>query len=282
MRQYKVRYVSSNGKEFDLTNLYVRMMKASLHKYKWTMDSTELTYGIAVDRFRKKPIEYSLEISVIGALEERELILQELNDLFESDVVSNSPGRLWFNSSYIECFITESEVEASSSASATRKKFKAYCPYPFWIQEQYVDFEASENTVTGTKQYAYQYTYQYGQSQRLSTVIDTDHYAPSEFTLTAYGPATSLYVTIDGHPYEVDYPIYAGERMVIDSRATAPTDRRVYVIHADGSVSNVFNWRSAEYSVFAKVPAGKSVLAYNGGHALKLTIYKERSEPVWS
>ena len=280
--KYQVKYVSARGKEIDLTDIYVRMMKASLHKYKWTMDSTELTYGIAVDQFRKKPIEYSLEVSIIGSLERRELILEEMNNIFEEDVVNKTPGALWFNSSYIECFITEAEVKASNASGATRKTLKVYCPYPFWIQEQYVSFESSGGTVTGSKQYRYRYTYQYGQSQRLSTIIDTGHYAPSEFTLTAFGPATSLHVTIDDHPYEVDYPIYEGERMIIDSRATAPTDRRVYIIHADGSISNVFNWRSAEHSVFKKIPSGRSILAYNGGHALQLTIYKERSEPVWT
>lgn len=282
MSEYNVRYVSALNKTVDMTAFDVRIMKASLHKYKWTMDSTELTYGIAVDRFRKKPMEYSLELSVIGDVDGREDILEEMNDVFEEDIVNNTPGALWFNDSYIQCFITEAEVKSSNVASATRKVLKVYCPYPFWIQEQFIEFEPSSGTASGTKQYAYQYTYQYGQSARQSTVINTEHYAPSDFTMTAYGPATSLYVTIDGHPYEVDYPIYANERMVIDSRATAPTDRRVYVIHADGSISNVFNWRSAEYSVFQKIPPYRSTLAYNGSHKLNITIFKERSEPVWS
>lgn len=157
------------------------------------------------------------------------------------------------------------------------------CPYPFWIEEESFTIEAVEQEVEGTgKEYPYEYPYTYGRSASGRTVLNTEHYAPSNFRLTAYGPTASVYVTIAGHVYNVDYPVAEGERLVIDSRETRPTTRRVYIIHADGSEGNVFNYRSQASSVFEKIPSGRVNVDYTRAYKLALTLFKERSEPVWN
>ena len=96
-----------------------------------------------------------------------------------------------------------------------------------------------------------------------------------------YGPTTSVLININSHPYQIEYPLEAGEYMVIDSRPFVEKEKRLYVVRTNGEMENIFNYRNVEHSVFKTIPAGLVKIDYARTYGVDLTIFKERSEPPW-
>lgn len=278
----RATYRSGTGKEYDITFGQFYLFTSQFRGYQWTPETTELSVGVSVDRFTKKPKTYKATLVVIGDEITRHEALDELHSNFETDIYNLTPSRIYINGAYIECYINQSQVMDKETDVATVDEIEIYCPYPFWIEEQVEVFRnEGAQTTEGGKIYDYEYPYRYGKSARVNRYVEVDHYAPSNFIMSITGNANDVSINIGDNVYAVDYPIYDGDRLVIDSRSTAESDRRVYIVHDDGTVSNVFNWRSTRYSIFEKIPAGKTMVSYSGNLDVQITILKERSEFPW-
>ena len=137
----EVRYVSSNGREYNLITDHIRPTSGTFHSYEWKANEAEIENGTEVYAWTKDPITYQITVTVRGSISERKRILNELTSAFEYDIANISPGRLYFDEYYIECFAKSGENTISDTA-ITRSDFKInlYCPYAFWIKEETKSF----------------------------------------------------------------------------------------------------------------------------------------------
>lgn len=278
-----IRYVASSGNEYNLKADGIKIKEANFHNYSWDFDMTERTFGVLINKLRRGAASYEATLCFRGSYLRRRNLIEALHVDFERDVLNLTPGRLYWAGDYIECYIIVSSTYPGDGNTETYNEIEIFVPYPFWIEESTFSIypgseSALEETDIGYLDGGYQYPYSYAKSQNAKTIVN-DHYAPCNFKLIAYGPASSLRVNIAGHLYRIDYPVPAGGYMVIDSRESQPADRRVYVVDSSGTVTNVFDWRDPSQSLFTKIPPGNVVVDYSREYGIDLTLYKERSEP---
>lgn len=276
-----VFYESGAGKVISLTEWPFWMQTGDILDWKWTY----VTANNRIKNFKQSVSKKTVTLTV--AADSKESYHENLNllhEIFEGDIRRFTPGKLYVGQSYLECFIyasTKSEWEADCMSMDV--KLELVTDAPMWITEQTVEvkrLDASARDSGGDKDYPYLYPYSY-RNIETAYPFTVDHYTDSDFRLTVYGPTTSVYVTIAGHPYEVAYPTGPGEKLIIDSRASQDPQRRIYLVGRDGTCVNVFRYRGEE-DVFQKIPSGNVWIEYGREYDISLTLYKERSEPLWN
>ena len=70
--------------------------------------------------------------------------------------------------------------------------------------------------------------------------------------------------------------------MTIDSRQKGRLKGEAYLVKEDGTRVNVFDYRAPECRLFKKVPPGRLTIDYSRQHGIDLTVFLERSEPIWT
>ena len=246
------------------------------HEFQYTAENDRIT------EFKSGIQEYSLEINVVdGENKNWKDLYDDMNGVFCGDILSKKPGTLHINGCYMNCYVYSSKPkEIFEDWGFQITELKIVTDKATWIEEQHIGITpiyGTEETADDSKGYPYGYPYGYANVSK-STNIKIDHYTDSDFRMIAYGPTTSVNISINGHPYHVDYPIEAGEYMVIDSRDYLPPDERVYLVRSNGERINVFNYRDPMYSVFKKIPPGNITIYYSRNYGIDLTIFKE---PKW-
>ena len=284
-----VTYVASSGKMYNLTTTTgFRLRNANFHKWNWGRDVKGRRYGEKILRFTRAPLTYECTLAFWGPTDRRAQQLLALHNDFERDVAMMTPGKIVWGSCYINCYIESSSTYPGDGNNYTENDIVIYCPYPYWIEEQTIDILPTSSgeiipTAEDAKTYeapdfGYYYDYSYPKGSEIIT-INNDHYLPSDFRLTAYGPATYVAVSMAGHLYEVDHAVLSGERLVIDSREICETDKRIYLVSNGGAETSLFDYRNPATSVFRKLPPGTITINYARNYGITLTIFKERSEP---
>ena len=203
-------------------------------------------------------------------------------DITETDTRANEYGRLYVGEYYICCNIISSDKTFwKETYTGLENKVKLLIPYPFWCHELTEQFlknnsSISEETQDGNLSYPYSYPYRYSAPQDAGVIIN-DHYASCDFKMIIYGPCTNPAIRINGHLYEVETVLYAGDYLAIDSR-----DHTVIRYLNDGRTENKFNWRNKESNLFEKIPNGQcSVVWSTESFGFDITLFQERSEPKW-
>ena len=111
-----IRYINSEGKEYKFYDARVRATSGNFHKHAWTPETSKRKIGETVQGFEKDAAEYEITFTVRGALEDRKTFLDEMQDAFETDVLLERPGRIYFGDYYIDGFVTSSETKTSDIA----------------------------------------------------------------------------------------------------------------------------------------------------------------------
>ena len=279
----KVTYTGSSGNTYDLkVKERLRLKKANFHKYSWAMDTTKQQYGVTVDAFRRDSITYDASLIFTGSYEENKELLEALHADFERDILTEKPGILTWGDCSIRTFVTASSTYPNDKDD-TQNDVSFFCPEPFWLQEKSITILPYTPTVLDTdKQYSYQYPYSYASSQDRVVHFNTGHYAESDFKMIAYGPFSELNVEINDDLKRVVYAVSAGEYMVVDSRMNGQYKGQAYVVKADGTVVNVFDYRAPGYQLFKKASSGIINIDYSRTHGIDFTVFLKRSEPIWS
>lgn len=276
----EVKYVCSNGKEYNLIGDKLRPTNGYFHKYKWKQKATDTGMGDSVYGFSKEPITYDITLTVRGSLEERKRQLDDLTNAWEYDIVNVKPGRIYFGKYYIEGYILEMSNEVSSTWNNwTDCKVAIYCPYPFWSEESKKDF-FPDGMDRGEEydflDYPHGYNYDYSRQKSGSQHWYIDHYRSNNFKMTIYGPCANPRITINDHVYQVYDTLEKGEYIVIDSRTKTITKHL-----SNGTTQNIFAKREKESSVFEPIPSGDLLINWSGAFGFEITVYKERSVPRW-
>lgn len=209
--------------------------------------------------------------------------LNFLHEVFERDVANLTPGRLYFQKSYLQCYMIASmKTEWEDTDCMMDNEIRIIPAYQSWIEEQQISIKpiSESEESTDNNSYPYTYPYRYGNTSKTAN-FKIDHYASSDFRMIVYGPTANVSITINGHIYHVEYPVEDGEYMIIDSRSFLPPNERIYLVRQNGEKVNVFNYRDPEHSIFEKIPAGDITIDYSRKYGIDLIVFLERSEPKW-
>ena len=104
----------------------------------------------------------------------------------------------------------------------------------------------------------------------------------SGFKMIIYGPCINPLIRIAGHVYELRTTLYDGEYAVIDSSTRYAKDRKIIKVKADGTEENLFNSKNNESSIWEKIPAGLSIVSWNGAFGFDIILFNERGTPRWT
>ena len=85
-----------------------------------------------------------------------------MHDEFETDVLLERPGRIYFGDYYIDGFVTSSETKTSDIAVYySQNKVKLYCPRPIWTKENPYTFHSYGVSSSDNKRYPGRYPHRY-------------------------------------------------------------------------------------------------------------------------
>ena len=274
-----LKYVSSKGTEFDLkTKGALRARSADLHTYAWEPDVTILQYGTRVNRFRKSPSAYTMQLDVDGTLEEKMSRLNSLHAAFDEDIHNKTPGMMVHGNYYVKCYMIASSTFAENPY--TTNEVTVYCPYPFWIRDNTWTFAKQESTAAANQylDFDFDFPYDFASDQTGQGMIRNDGSGKANYQLTVYGGCTNPYIMVDGRMIGVNTVLGSTEYMVIDSR-----DNTVIRVTNSGEKINLYNNRiKTGVSIFDQIEPGTHTVIWPGTFGFDLTIFEERSEPAWS
>ena len=275
-----VRYVNSKGRSMDLSsNFTVRIKKktAGFYNYEYTPDVTQLAMGVRVNRFTKAAAQYEMTIDFSGSREERAENLQAFFELADYDVAMNKPGRLYVGDQYADGFIVKSEVERYDDRYRTiGKKCTFYLPYPYWIEDRTISYEAIDGQQSGGIEFPIGFPFDLGRTTSGRNTVNNTHYIPTSFLLTIYGPCVNPSIMIGGSIYKVNTAVGNGEYLEIDS-----INKTVRRKTSSGFV-NEYNNREKSQSIFEPIQPGVNTLIWSGAFSFDLTLHQERSELKWT
>ena len=272
----KAKYVSSNGKEYDLIGAKMRVSQGSFHSYEWEEDAEETESGSVVYGFKKGPATFTLIFTLRGDLKERHKMLDDITNAFEHDVVNVTPGRFWYGNYYIDGYIKKSGVSVSGTYNNwTELETDVYCPYPFWINEQERSFYP-ETRDPGEQynflEYPIDYSYDYSRQKKGSQNWVINHFTKCNFKMIIYGPCTNPRILINDHVYQVFDTLEGPEYIVVDSK-----NKTVTKYLSNGTIQNIFYKREKESSIFEPLPSGELLINWNAEFGFDIIAYRERS-----
>lgn len=268
-----VTYISSSGNTYELHS-----KDGVLHKRKpyrawtWKVRGTELEHGTRVSGFTRAAEQYKAELLFFGSVEQQTELVNDLHDDFEGDLRRKQPGKIIVEEQYIDCYIIS--VDARHKNGVTTDSIQIYAPYPYWVQEQKVVLDASSVTANGFLDYPYDYPYDYTAPAMGRKIVKSDFPFDSEFRMVIYGLAVNPRVTINGYSYVLYATIPQGAYVIVDSR-----QKSVMMYNANGTRTDLFNFRNKTESIFQKIPAGDLDIAWDSSYGVDITVFRERSEP---
>ena len=92
--------------------------------------------------------------------------------------------------------------------------------------------------------------------------------------MVIYGLAVNPRIVINGYPYVLYATVPAGAYVVVDSR-----QKSVMMYNADGTRTDLFNFRNKADSIFQKIPEGNLNISWGASYGVDITVFRERSEP---
>lgn len=223
--------------------------------------------------------ERYLTISVCGSNEQEYYDnLNRLHDVFEKDIASQIPGRLYFQGSYQTCYVIAStKTEWEDTDCMLDNEIRIIPVNPCWIREETRHFyHTSETDVSEGTDFPFGFPFGFAKSNTGAEKWNIDHYTSSNFKITIYGPCVDPRILINGYPRQVFTSLEANEYLVIDSR-----DSTVIKHLANGTAVSAYNSRQFQPSIFEKIPSGLLGIDWSGAFGFDITLYIERSEPKW-
>lgn len=270
MKGMILQYSSSNGQVFDLKVSPFRTRTADYTSYNWTPQVINQQYGANVYRFDKNVKTYQTVLTVFGSEAERRQYLNLLHAAFEHDIITMTPGRITHGMYYIECFVISSAVNYNDPW--TNNTLSIYCPYPFWRRD--INYTLTAGSISDTYEYLdfpFGFPYDYKGTLLGYSMIMNPGVKAADWKLTIKGLVENPIVVIDGRSIGVNASVGSDETLVISSRDKT-------VMRGD---TNLFNARMKTADFFDPIPSGEHSVIWSGLFDAELTVYEERSEPLW-
>lgn len=265
-------YVNHKGEriEFGKSGLYLNT--SDIRDYKWDYTAS----GKLVSSFTKNWVEKRLPYVICAAEEQAVMLKNRIIEVSEKDILNKSPGKLYVNDEYLECYIIESKKSNYlTSDSVLIGELTVLAVRNSWMRELTFSFPVGQSATEDGKGYPSTYPYDYG-FEGSSKYVLNPHYADCEFIMTIYGEVSNPTILLGGHEYSIDVDILKDEYLRIDSRK-----KTIIKTRRDGITENVFRYRNKESYIFQPVPSGQVLAEWNGTFGFDITLFAERSEPTW-
>lgn len=262
---YACIYQNSAGEilRFDGRNNVPYLIQTSaMFDYQWSMttyDRARRDGGRAV--FARRAVQdKSLVLDVFADTQEaHNAALNRLHDVLDYDVCNLTPGRLYINNQYIECFAYVSVKTLDrdwTEYSVVGLTFKVISPA--WTKDETCTLAA------GTA----------------SAAFNNTGAGTAPMIMTIHGPCRNPVVTVGGNSYGVNVTLAAGDTVVIHQ-----PNKTVKSTISDVT-GNAFNKRRKDMDVFQPAPTGTLTVTRtddNGSaaFAVAVTFLIQRSEPRW-
>lgn len=269
-----IKYIASSGREYDLAVNGVLHRTANYFSWAWEVQGTKLQFGTRVSNFSRESAEYEAELVIYGTLEERRKFITALHNDFENDMRCRKPGRIVWGDYYIDGYFTQSATDPLETWTNLSNKVHFFAPYPFWVQDDLISLPSGLSQEGEFLDFPYDFLYDFTEPVIGERVIQSDFPFSSEFKMIIYGQAVNPRITINDYPYVMNVTIPQGAYVIIDSRTKSITQ-----YNADGTQSNMFNYRNKVNSIFEKIPGGNLAIAWDATFGADITVFRERSEP---
>lgn len=268
-----VTYISSAGNTYQLhTKDGIVHKRLPYRSWSWKARTTSLEQGVRVSSFYRDAAQYKSELLFFGSVEEQTELINDLHDEFEGDLRRKQAGKFIVEGHYLECYVNS--VDARHTNGVTTDSIQIYAPHPFWKQDEKIILEKSDVTSGGFLDFPYDFQYDYTAPVTGERQIESDFPFESEFRLVVYGQAVNPRIVVNGYVYLLYATVPAGAYVVIDSR-----QKSIMMYNANGTRTDLFNFRNKTNSIFAKIPAGNLDITWDSSYGADLTIFRERSEP---
>lgn len=275
-----LKYVCGSSKEeicLSQANIRTRIRTAGFYDSDWDVEDTKQDIGRSVEKLKKDAISYKMTVDFLGSKEERADNANQLFELTERDVLNRTPGRLYLNDYYVECYIIGRESGGRDNrVRAVQVVNKVYVPHPFWIREEIHAFRSYDVTSEKNKRYKGKYPYRYANGIG-GSYINNPHFWNANFKMIIYGPVANPQISIGGNTYLVNIILEEGEYLEIDSRS-----KTIQKVLRNGEKEDAFHNRQKGKEFFRKIQHGRQAVLWTGKFDFDIVIFEERSEPKWS
>lgn len=267
-------HINSSGEKLDFLSLGIYVNENDLRDYSWAYDSE----NNRITKMYKKIEKKKIPLRFLCQNEEESARIKNLfYEHFDKDVVNEKKGYFMINDYRLYGYVIESvKTNYNPWKKLLHISLTYVCDDPTWIKENTINFFTIDSELRKeTNSYPYTYPYVYGESPGKNTISNLS-VDDSEFKMIIYGPVEDPSITINDHVYNVNVDLLGGTYLVIDSKS-----KEIYTVNQFGKKENVFNKRNKEHNVFKKLEKGSNIVTWTGGFGFDLTVYEERSEPVW-
>ena len=267
----QITFENHNGKTITFGDGYgFYVNENELRDYEWEYTTANnriksITRGVV-----EKKVPIVITGTDVGATNELKNMLANYAD---EDVYANEKGRFWIGDYYLSCFIVSSKKSKYSSTDKFVKiDLGIVTDQPYWTKEDTTLFRVTSSEAQGGIEEPYDYEYDYGSFT--SETIVNNNYSESNVKLVVYGACDEIDVYIGDNRYHIEESLEATEYAVIDTR-----EKKAYKMALDGTKESIFGKRDRDWDLFAKVAVGTNVVQRDG--YIDITLYDERSEPLW-
>lgn len=274
-----LKYVSSRGEAFLFQTKKVKTRSANFMAYTWAPQVFEVKYGAKVKEINKEAVEYQVELLLSGSSLKRRQFLEAFHLAADLDIAQGKAGRLYFGNMYIECFAITSSTDPEDNINETANTVDFYCPYPSWIYSR--TYARPTRTVASVAELM-------GVPEE-EVVLSSGSYPvpfaalPSSFRLMFVGPIEEPYAKIVSSSETIisGRNIGSGMNLIINSMTQKVTAL------GDYEDAYYYDYFDSTYNIFQKIEPFTDddiqVLDANRNPAANpiLTVFYERSEPIW-
>ncbi len=243
-------------------NNFVLQNPEELFKDEWQYTGIESTsFGGEIKKFYKSFAEYTLTVSVVcDSQEDFAEKIQFMSDAFQADIENKTPGKLYFNNTYLECFIRSSSyAEYDDLFYMADIELTVVSPYPGWISESLNTYifskDTDETSVLGFSIVGFAIL---GTDKGSSwfRIISNNQLVPCDMSITMFGPAESPLVQIGDNYYQVNYTIESGQALTINTKNKTVTL---------GDGTNLFAYRNYDYNTHTETVSAKALTTNSYG-----------------
>lgn len=284
----KLYYVNSKKERVNFYEHPYLIQDTDLLDYEYSYESEGDGRTNEILRMKREPKEKKIKIAVIAdtslpVVEKKKKQLEAANrlqEILDYDAARNIDGRIYTDTGfYLSCRAAGSQkTQWYHSGSFMFNELRFLVANPVWIREKTLEFSPGQTDESAFLDYNYDHNYDYSARESI-VMLNTDHYIPSDFIMSIYGPCVNPKILIGENCYAVNHIIEDGEYCLVDNR------KKTVLLHKrNGETKNLFDFRGKEKSIFDQIPAGSSRVTWDsksGAFGFGLKIFQERSEPLW-
>ncbi len=264
---YSISYENSRVKSICLDSLPVVAMSGTVFDGMWklTRSRRPLGEGCSLLTRCRSDAERTLILDIAAqSAAELSKILNTMSDVFDYDLEHRTPGKLWVNNSYLNCWCSGRAKELSCDlVNRARVKLTIIPAHPAWCEDRMFYLKSDSSAANGTVRYLPVYN---------------SSGSPAPLRITLNGPSPDPFVKINGVSIGMTGSLADGESLVIDQQ-----NRTLTLYTVDGQAVNCFGKRIKNGKTFEYVSPGQTRLSTTvNTMGIHVTLIEQRSEPSWT